>query len=395
MKLVLLIAGIFVLVCGCGGDTGTQHIGKAQITSVSPAVAHRGQSDIEGRIFGANLDGMASVSLGDGIDIQQANVVTANELSVLFSVSPDAAPGPRTLTIFAVEGTFTFDQAFTVDENRVPRAAFTVNPPSGFRSTLFAFNASNSQDPDGNISQYRWNFGDGKSAGGKSITHKFDAAGAFDVQLTVTDDRGATSAAARFVDVSVSRPPVAQFTVSPTSGDLSTAFHFDADQSRDTDGNIVSYAWDFGDGGSASTKTTSHSYTRTGTFSVHLTVTDNTHLASSAIHSIVVDDSGGGGGGGGGGGNGGGTCDANNFNTNFFRVISFSGNTIVADQSFRECPGLCGEVRRPGGVGIREFVGDILSINGSSIMINTGSLPESTRPQAGEQLNVVWRTCGS
>lgn len=392
MKLVLLIVGVIVLF-GCGGDTVTQHIGKAQITSVSPAMAHRGQTDIDGRIYGANLDGMSAVSLGDGIDIQQANVVTANELSLLFSVSPDAAPGPRTLTIFAVEGTFTFDQAFTVDENRVPRAAFTVNPPAGFRSTLFSFNASNSQDPDGNISQYRWNFGDGKSATGKSITHKFDAAGAFDVQLTVTDDRGATSAAARFVDVSVSKPPVAQFTVSPTTGNLSTDFHFDAGQSQDTDGNIVSFGWDFGDGGSASTKTTSHRFTRTGTFSVKLTVTDNTHLASSTIRSVVVDDSGGGGGG--GGGNGGGTCDANNFNTNFFMVISFSGNTIIADQSFRECPGLCGEVRRPGGSGIREFVGDILSINGTSIMINTGSLPESTRPEPGEQLNVVWRTCGS
>lgn len=395
MKLVLLIVGIAVLVLGCGGDTGTQHIGKAQINSLSPAVAHRGQTDIDGRIFGANLDGMSSVSLGDGIDIQQANVVSANELSLLFSVSPDAAPGPRTLTIYAVEGTFTFEQAFTVDENRVPRAAFTVNPPAGFRSTVFAFNASNSQDPDGNISQYRWKFGDGKSATGKSITHKFDAAGAFDVQLTVTDDRGATSEAARFVDVSVSRPPLAQFTVSPADGNLSTDFHFDAGQSRDTDGNIVSFGWDFGDGGSATTKIASHRFTRSGTFSVKLTVTDNTRLASTAIRSVVVDPSDGGGGGGGGGGNGGGTCDANNFNTNFFSVISFSGNTIVADQSFRECPGLCGEVRRPGGSGIREFVGDILGINGSSIMINTGSLPESTRPQAGEQLNVVWRTCGS
>jgi hypothetical protein len=101
-----------------------------------------------------------------------------------------------------------------------------------------------------------------------------------------------------------------------------------------------------------------------------------------------------GGGGGGGGDGGGGSCDANNFNTNYFMVVAVSGNTITADQSFKECPGLCGEIRRPGGQGLREFVGDIVSINGANITISTGSLPESTRPEVGERLNIVWRGCG-
>lgn len=387
---------IFLLIAGCGADTGTRQVGRAVITSVSPQTANRGETDLEGRIYGTNLEGMTSVSLGDGVDIQQANILSPSEIYIFFSVSPDAAPGPRTVTIFAAEGVFTLDQAFVVGDNRIPKASFTVTPPSGYRSTVFRFDASKSEDPDGAISSYRWDFGDRNSATGKTLTHKFNGAGAFVVKLTVTDNRGAVSVAERFVDVAVSKPPEAQFAVTPASGDLTTVFRFDASGSRDPDGRIAGYSWNFNDGAAGAGQTTTHKFSRTGVFSVTLTVFDNSHLSSTVTRSVSVDSSGGGDDDdGGGGGGGGGSCDANNFNTNYFMVMSVSGNTITADQSFRECPGLCGEVRRPGGAGIREFVGDIVTISGPNITINTGSLPASTRPEAGERLNIVWRSCGS
>lgn len=385
-----------LLVFGCGGDTGVQHIGRLQVDAISPSVVHLGQNDIEGRIFGANLQGMSSVSFGDGVNIDQADVVNTNEISLHFSVSANAPSGPRMLTVYAAEGVFTFENVLNIDDNRVPSASFTVKPPSGFRTTIFEFDASRSDDMDGNVSSYHWKFGDGKSASGKSVTHKFGASGSFDVELTITDNRGATSTTARFVDVS-SQPPVAVFTVSPSSGPVDTNFSFNASQSHDPDGKIVSYTWDFGDGATGKGAVVSHRYTRSGAFTIRLTVVDDSQLASVGVHSVQVGSSGGGDDDddGGGGGGGGGSCDANNFFTNFFNVISVSGNTIVADQEFRECPGLCGEVRRPGGDGIREFVGDIISIDGNSITISTGDLPASTRPEPGERLNIVWRSCGS
>ena len=42
--------------------------------------------------------------------------------------------------------------------------------------------------------------------------------------------------------------PIASFTATPTNGDAPLEVDFDASNSTDPDGNIVSYAWDFGDG---------------------------------------------------------------------------------------------------------------------------------------------------
>src|SRR5699024_7393807 len=64
-----------------------------------------------------------------------------------------------------------------------------------------AFDGSGSQDPDGSIASYEWDFGDGDTASGASVEHTYDAAGDYSVTLTVTDDRGATARAVSEVQV--------------------------------------------------------------------------------------------------------------------------------------------------------------------------------------------------
>jgi PKD repeat protein len=66
-------------------------------------------------------------------------------------------------------------------------------------------------------------------------------------------------------------PPEASFTYSCT--DL--ACEFDGSGSTDPDGSVVSYAWDLGDGTSATGPSPSHTYAAAGTYPVILTVTDN------------------------------------------------------------------------------------------------------------------------
>ena len=66
-------------------------------------------------------------------------------------------------------------------------------------------------------------------------------------------------------------PPVASFTYSCT--DLTC--DFDGSGSTDPDGSVVSYAWDLGDGTSATGPSPSHTYAAAGTYPVILTVTDN------------------------------------------------------------------------------------------------------------------------
>lgn len=85
--------------------------------------------------------------------------------------------------------------------NRPPTAAFT----STVANLAAAFDAAGSTDPDGAISGYAWDFGDGGSGTGASVSHSYAAAGSYQVTLTVTDDAGATGQLTR--TVTVTAPP--------------------------------------------------------------------------------------------------------------------------------------------------------------------------------------------
>ena len=63
---------------------------------------------------------------------------------------------------------------------------------------------------------------------------------------------------------------------------------FDGSGSTDSDGTIVSYAWDFGDTHTGSGVTTSHAYSAIGIYTVTLTVTDNDGLTGSDTAVITV-----------------------------------------------------------------------------------------------------------
>lgn len=68
--------------------------------------------------------------------------------------------------------------------------------------------------------------------------------------------------------------PTASFTTDVTEGAAPLDVHFDASASSDPDGNIVTYAWAFGDGNTGSGQTTAHSYADAGSYTPRLTVTD-------------------------------------------------------------------------------------------------------------------------
>ena len=80
--------------------------------------------------------------------------------------------------------------------NTPPIAVASGTPISGNAPLTVNFSSSGSSDPDGSITGYSWNFGDGTQAStNASPSHVYQSAGNFTAVLTVTDDRGATAAA--------------------------------------------------------------------------------------------------------------------------------------------------------------------------------------------------------
>jgi PKD repeat protein len=78
-----------------------------------------------------------------------------------------------------------------------------------------------------------------------------------------------------------------------TSGAAPLTVNFSAAGSSDADGTIASYAWSFGDGGTASGLTAQRVYSTPGTYTAALTVTDNSGLTDSKTVTITVGTSGG------------------------------------------------------------------------------------------------------
>lgn len=82
-------------------------------------------------------------------------------------------------------------------------------------------------------------------------------------------------------------PPVAH-SGGPYAGYPSEQISFYGGSSYDPDGEIVSYSWSFGDGTTAQGASASHSYSKQGTYTVALSVTDNEGATSSSSTRVVI-----------------------------------------------------------------------------------------------------------
>jgi len=177
--------------------------------------------------------------------------------------------------------------------NLSPIASFTCTPSSGQSPLTVSFNASSSHDPDGTIVTYQWTFGDESTGTDATTSHTYTATSnrTYSVTLTVTDDGGSQATTSHVVSVTAplrNSPPVASLTCNPSSGEAPLNVSFNAAASHDPDGSIVSYEWSFGDGGSNTGVTTSHTYQNVGTYTAVLKVTDNDGSTDTAGCSITI-----------------------------------------------------------------------------------------------------------
>jgi PKD repeat protein len=152
-------------------------------------------------------------------------------------------------------------------DNAPPNAAFTP----GCTVTNCRF-SDGSNDTDGTVTSWQWNFGDGSSSSQRNPAHNYGTGGDYDVRLTVTDNLGAQGTTTKRITVGnpPNQTPSANFTASCTGLDCDFT-----DGSSDADGFVDGWAWDFGDGGTSNDQNSSHSYATDGIYTVTLTVTDD------------------------------------------------------------------------------------------------------------------------
>lgn len=149
----------------------------------------------------------------------------------------------------------------------VPASSFSASTTSGASPLAVSF-ASNSS---GVITAYSWTFGDGTSSTSATPSHSYATPGTYSVSLTVTGPGGtSTVAKPSYITVSAptTAPPVANFTLSTTSGTAPVTVTFTSTST----GTIGAFAWTFGDGTNSTAQNPSHSYASAGTYPVQLTV---------------------------------------------------------------------------------------------------------------------------
>ena len=198
--------------------------------------------------------------------------------------------GTHTLQFYSVDKLgnteTTQTKTFEILKNKAPTASFTYSPAKPKDTQSVNFDASASSDPDGTIANYTWNFGDGSVGYGKNPSHKYADNGNYTVTLTVKDDKGATDVATKQIEV-LNEAPEAYFTHQPDEPKVNEEVTF-TDASSDTDGSIVNWTWDFGDGNVSYEQNPTHKYDKSGTYTVKLTVKDNDGATGERTFDITV-----------------------------------------------------------------------------------------------------------
>lgn len=148
------------------------------------------------------------------------------------------------------------------------------------------FDASGSNDPDGDTLRYSWDFGDGTvEEGGSKVSHSYQKGGTYTARVTVDDKRGtACSVDSASTSVRLNTPPVANAGPNLVCCTDEQSV-FDGSASHDADGDSLKYMWNFGDGGTAEGAKVTHVYTKGGTYSVTLRVDDNSGTSCSSSSS--------------------------------------------------------------------------------------------------------------
>ncbi|MFH1772311.1 MAG: PKD domain-containing protein [Candidatus Omnitrophota bacterium] len=253
-------------------DTFIFSTGQGQIT-INASVASPGPNlDIELKLYNDN-----------GTLISSSNPVS----NLAASISTTVSQGAYYLSIDGAANTNASDYAslgqyeisgtiISSNDPIAPVAQISASPTSGKVPLSVQFSAEGSYDLDGAITSYLWNFGDQSFSNDIRPLHAYTQPGTYSVELLVTDNSGLTDTANINITVLPENvAPAAVIETSETEGYAPLTVDLNGSLSSDSDGTIVGYSWDLGDGTQKLGQAVSHTYNNPGSYTATLTVTDN------------------------------------------------------------------------------------------------------------------------
>ncbi len=184
-------------------------------------------------------------------------------------------------------------EATVVVEDVAPQIAQLTSSSPDKLGSVTEFSAS-LVEGTGTDATYTWDFGDGSGPETSellAVSHTYPAAGTYQATLTVSNSQGSVSETVEVVinpqdDPDAITAPTAGFSSSsPDPLGQSTAFTNTSDDGGD-DNDVVTYAWNFGDGETSNDKSPLYTYEAAGDYTVWLTVENS--KGSNAISGTVT-----------------------------------------------------------------------------------------------------------
>jgi len=221
-----------------------------------------------------------SWSFGDGSTSEEQNPIHAY-----------TEPGSYTVELTVIDDndlTDSKEMKITVEELEEPSAEFDFSPKEPVEDETIEF-IDKSNSPDGDIVEWSWSFGDGATSDEQNPTHTYAEHGIYTIELTVVDDNELSDSVDKEIIVEELEEPIADFSYSPEVPVEDEVVEF-TDQSTETDGEIIKWSWDFGDGSISEEQNPSHIYTEPGNYMVELTVIDGNDLTDSTEKEIIVEE---------------------------------------------------------------------------------------------------------